>query len=273
MHCKILFIIGCILLGTPVSMAQPGSYPVGARAIGMGHTSLVNKDFWAVCNNQAAAAYITGIELAVFMENRYLIKEMNRIVIGGAFGIGKGGIFANVDHFGDHAYSEMKAGAGYALQLGEHFAAGLQLDYLRMSIGEGYGSYHAFTFEGGIYAMITDKISLGIHCFNPVNAGWTHSKEKLPVIIRGGIGFRPEASISISAEVLKSTAEAAVIAAGCEYRYRDKFFIRAGITSGPARYTFGAGFKLKKLMIDIASSVHSFLGYSPQLSIIYIVKE
>ncbi len=273
MRCKKLFINGFVLLSTFISLAQPGDYPLGARAIAMGHTGLVNKDLWGVCNNQATVAYLSGVEFGMFMENRYLIKEMNRIVIGTAIELGKGGLFASVDHFGDHHYSEMKAGAGYALQFGEHFSAGLQLDYLRMAIGEGYGSYHAFTFEGGIYASITDKLSLGIHCFNPIHAGWINTKERLPITIRGGLGFRPEPSITICAEVRKSTAGAAIIAAGCEYRYMDKFFIRAGISSGAARYTFGAGIKLKKLMIDIASSIHSFLGYSPQLSITYSLKQ
>lgn len=268
---KNLFMLSLIMLlsGTNAK-AQAFTYPLGARAIGMGHNSLLIKDYWATFNNQAAAAFLSGIHAGVFMENRFLLDETNRIALGVSVPVKKGSLFVNADHFGGKLYSELKTGAGYAMHFGEHFSAGLQLDYLRVAISEGYGSYHAFTFEGGIHVSITEKLSLGFHIFNPLHVKWSGtSNEYIPVTIRAGLGFRPEASLTICTEIMKSTADAAVISAGCEYRYKSRFFIRAGITSGPARYAFGAGFRLKKLMIDIASSVHSYLGYSPQLSFTY----
>lgn len=268
---KNLFMLSLIMLlsGTNAK-AQAFTYPLGARAIGMGHNSLVLKDSWATFNNQAAAAFLSGIHAGVFMENRFLLAELNRIALGVSFPVKKGSLFVNADHFGGTLYSELKAGAGYAMHFGEHFAAGLQLDYLRIAISEGYGNHHAFTFEGGIHVSITEKLSLGFHIFNPLHVKWSGSSdEHIPVRIRAGLGFKPEASLTICAEIMKSTVDAAIISAGCEYRYQSRFFIRAGITSGPARYTFGAGFRLKKLVIDIASSVHSYLGYSPQLSFTY----
>ena len=80
--------------------------------------------------------------------------------------------------------------------------------------------------------MITDKFSMAVHCFNPVHAEWGGSDEHIPVSIRGGLAFRPEKSISICAEILKSTSRAAVISAGCEYRYKEKFIFRMGVGSG-----------------------------------------
>ncbi|HSG68149.1 MAG TPA: hypothetical protein VK994_05535, partial [Bacteroidales bacterium] len=57
--------------------------------------------------------------------------------------------------------------------------------------------------------------------------------------------------------------------AGAEYYFADRFFMRAGITTGPSKYSFGAGMKVNKLVIDISSSIHEWLGYSPQLSFTY----
>jgi hypothetical protein len=238
----------------------------------MGHCGIVNKDIWGVYHNQALMAYQSGLEFGLALENRYLLQEMNRISISTAMELGRGGLFACLDHFGGQLYSEMKAGAGYALQIGSHFSAGLQIDYLRMAIGDGYGSEHAFTFEGGILFRISDKFTFGFHCFNPVHVAWIGSPEKIPAVIRAGFGFSPESSINIYGEILKSTISSAVISAGCEYRFKEKFFMRAGVSSGPARLTFGGGFKLKKFTIDIASSMHSYLGYSPQISLSYSTK-
>jgi len=269
---KILFITWIIILLSIGVISQPLSSPVGARAVAIGHCSVVSKDIWGVFNNPAALAFQTGMEFGLALENRFLLKEMNRITLGASAQLGHGALSAGIEHFGDQYYGEMKASAGYALQIGKQFSAGLQLNYLRMAIGDGYGNFQAFTFEGGLLAMISDKLSIGIHCFNPIHVKWIGTTEHIPLSFKGGFGFRPEKSIMICAEILKSTATAAVFSAGCEYRYRDKFIIRTGITSGPARITFGVGFKLKKLVIDIASSLHSYLGYSPQLSLIYTAK-
>lgn len=264
-----LFMVCLLIPCMNMLNAQTEASVVGARAIGMGHNSLVNKDLWSISNNQASAAYLMQITAGVFAENRYMLQEMNRIVLGVFIPVTKGGLFLDIDHFGGDIYAEMKIGAGYARQMGKHFSFGLQLDYLRMTIGEAYGSSQALTFEAGIMAEITEILSMGIHIFNPIHTSWMGAAEPIPVTIRAGIGVRPEPSLNICAEILKSTASKAVISVGCEYRLRERFFVRAGIGSGPARYTFGAGMKIRSLMINIASSVNAYLGYSPQISFIY----
>jgi len=263
---KQLFIKLCLLLGSLPCISQSMLTSVGAKAAAMGSCSVSECDTWGIFNNQAAMAYQGGFSLGVAFEDRYLLKETGRISLCSSIKAGRGNLFAGIDHFGDLFYSEMKAGAGYALQLGEKVAAGLQLDYMRMAIGEGYGSYHAFTLEGGLMAFPSEKVTLGVHCFNPVCAGWLGTAEKLPVMIRAGGSYTPEESISISAEIKKSTAEKAILSVGCEYRYKDQFFIRAGISSRITSISFGAGYRRKSMGIDIAASWHSYLGFSPQLS-------
>lgn len=241
----------------------------GARAIGMGYTAVANKDVWAVINNQGAAASQKVFKAGIFMENQFLLSDMNRISLGLFLPLYKGGLCASIEHFGGDAYSEMKAGLGYAIRLGEYLSAGLQLDYMRLYIGEGHGSYQAISFEGGLLATISKSITLGVHCFNPIATHWSESNERIPLIFKAGLSVKANASILINAEVVKSNLNKATFMAGFEYRFHEKFFIRTGITSGPARYTFGAGFRSRRLIIDIASSVHSYLGYSPQLSFTY----
>ncbi len=260
---------GCLLLAAISLYPQAGNYPLGARAMGTGHCSLVHRDLWGVFNNQATVVYSGGPAIGVFAENRFLLKEMNRIAVGGLLKAGKGKLLAGLDHFGGFAFSEMKAGIGYAMPFGKNFAAGLQIDYLRIAVGEGYPARHALTFEGGIYARITEKLELGMHIFNPLRVKWIATPEHLPLVFRGGMGFRPDASLSMFAEIHKASDHQAVFAAGCEYIYHEKFHVRAGITTGEARYTFGIGIRIKQMWLDLASSMHTYLGYSPQLSFTY----
>ena len=264
-----LFISACILSLNISANGQATSTPVGARAVAAGYTSLTAENLWASSNNQAATAYFNKFQAGLYFENHYLLDEMNRIAMGVFFPFNKGGISLCVDHFGGSLYSEMKAGLGFALPMGDNFSAGVQLDYMRMAIGEGYDSYHALTFEAGVLARITDDIKIGLHVFNPIHQKWTKTEEHIPVLIRAGIAVRPEKSLELYAEVHKSTSNPAIICGGAEYHFREKFFMRMGITSGPARYTFGVGFSINRIFLDISSSVHSWLGYSPQLSFTY----
>jgi hypothetical protein len=167
----------------------------------------------------------------------------------------------------------MKAGTGYALRLGGIVDAGLQLDLLRMGIGEGYGAWYAATFEGGIIVRPHRKVSAGVHCFNPLHVKWIGTSERIPAKLTAGLCFQPERSIILCAEIIKSSLYRATVSVGCEYRYQDKFYIRAGIRSYPSALTFGAGFKLKQVSIDIASGVSTYLGISPCISITYSPKK
>lgn len=253
--------------------AQVPGYTAGARAAGMGLTGTGLQDFWAIFNNQAGAAAQESFSAGVYMENPYMLGDLRRIAAGLLWPAGGGSLFINACHSGGNLYSEMKAGVGYARAFGKHFSAGLQLDYLHMGIGEGYGHFHALTFEGGMMACLGEKLVIGMHAFNPAGVGWNKTEERIPVHFITGMAYAPDPSLTLCAEIGKSTAGAALFAAGCEYSYHERFFIRAGISSGPARYSFGAGIVWKNLIIDIASSVHSYLGYSPQLSFTWLKKQ
>ena len=83
----------------------------------------------------------------------------------------------------------------------------------------------------------------------------------------------PEKTFTICAEFMKNTMHKACMAAGCEYRYHNKFTFRAGIKSFPYVLTFGAGLKLGQLTLDIASGLHTYLGFSPSISFTYSSKQ
>jgi hypothetical protein len=263
-----LFILLAILGIPSILSAQPNS-TAGAGAIACGSCSVARRDFWAVCNNQAAVSFSNQLSLGVFTENKFLIDELNRVVVATIIPLKGARLIMNADQFGGRNFFSLKAGLGCALQFGNHFSASIQLDYMNMAIGEGYGTYHAITFEAGLFTNLTEKISMGIHIFNPVLVRWIGTTEIIPAQIKGGLRFKPEPSLRLFAELDKSTGNPVRICSGAEYCFKEKFFIRAGITSGVVRYAFGAGIRLKRMLIDFSSSVHSWLGYSPQISFTY----
>lgn len=254
------------------ALTQSLDYPLGARSIGMGNCSLTKQDSWGCFNNQAAVSRLENISTVLFFENKHLLPDLNRTALGVIVPLKRGGLMASIDHFGGGLYSETKAGIGYSIPFGEHFSTGIKLDYMLMAIGEGHGNYHSVTFEAGILALLNEKLSFAVHVFNPIIAGWQTTEEKIQVMFRAGLSFDPEPELSLHIEIHKSNTQKAVCCFGTEYHFRKKFFIRAGITTGPASYSFGAGYRMKRLQVDIASSIHRWLGYSPQVSFTYNFK-
>lgn len=263
-----LFIL-LIALSLPSIIRSQWTYPAGAGAVATGFTSAARNDFWAVCNNQAAISFTDQFSAGVYTENKYLIDEMNRVVVAAIIPLSGPRLLVSADHLGGTEFSQLKAGAGCAMQFGRHFSVSMQLDYLNMTIGSGYGTYHAITFETGLFTNLTEKLALGMHIFNPVLVKWNGTSEIIPAKIRGGIRFRPEPSLRLYAEIDKSTGAPARLYCGAEYCFKERFYIRAGVTSGVVRYSFGGGIRLKRMFIDISSTVHSWLGYSPQVSFTY----
>ena len=266
---RYLFIIILACAHHSSTFSQQLNTPAGASAAGAGYCSTTSGGIWGIFNNQAATASIKGLHAGVGMENRFLIKELKRVYTGIGHSLKKGCLFAGVDHFGGPLYSEMKVGAGYALKLGRYVDAGIKADMLRMHIGEGFGSWYAFTFEGGMIISFPNTLTIGIHCFNPLHVKWIGTAEHIAAGLQAGVSYRPEKSIILRGEFIKSTQYTAGIALGCEYHYRDRIFFRAGFKSNPSIITFGAGLKFGRLILDIASGLHAYLGVSPTISITY----
>ncbi|MEJ2596062.1 MAG: hypothetical protein P8100_13285 [bacterium] len=129
----LLILSGCLRAG--------GLYfPSGARQAGMGRCSVSLADFWSVQNNPAGIAGSDRFQAGIFYENRYLLAGLGLKNIAVICPVPLGTLGLTISHFGSGLYSDMKAGLGFARSFGPKFRAGLQLDYLLTSIGDGYGS-------------------------------------------------------------------------------------------------------------------------------------
>ena len=75
--------------------------------------------------------------------------------------------------------------------------------------------------------------------------------------------------VLVSVEAEKDADYKPVIRGGLEYRPLPGFYLRAGAASNPGLIAFGFGIVMKKLRLDIASSFHSQLGFSPSVGLQY----
>jgi hypothetical protein len=155
---------------------------------------------------------------------------------------------------------------------------------LHTKIAEDYGSSDVFTFELGVLSHLSDNFTIACHVFNPIGVKLNKdSDEKLPVIIKLGASYNISNKLLIALETEKDLEFKPLIRGGIEYQIIEQAIVRIGYSTLPSTsgsdnfsiasvYTFGFGLNLTKYIINISSSVHQVLGWSPQVSMIYKFK-
>lgn len=251
-----------------------GEYKIiGARAVSLGHCSVSIADSWSAFNNQAGLAQLKSTSAGIYYENRFLVKELGLSAASFNMPLKQGTIALSVTHFGFEAWNENKFGFAYARAFGNKLSIGAQLDYLVISQEESYKTLNFITFEVGMILEVSGKFNLGIHAYNPINAGISEfTDEKCPGTFRLGTLYKASGQFHVLAEVEKSTDSDPILRAGIEYEVLPATFIRTGISTEPSFWSFGAGTTFKRYTIDISSSFHAVLGFSPQISVTYKFK-
>jgi hypothetical protein len=184
----------------------------------------------------------------------------------------KAGTFAlSGDVFGYSLYNEKKAGIAFAKKLGEKFSAGVQLDYLNTFINDDYyGSHTTFAVEAGLLAEPLKNFKIGLHAYNLSRAKLAqYANEKIPTIFRLGASYKFSGKLLWSIEEEKDIDQKAVFKSGLEYHVVDALWLRGGVASNPTLFSFGFGLKMGNLLLDIASTYHQVLGFSPAVSLTY----
>ena len=266
-------IVLCAVLSsymTDVCHAGGDNYPLGARSAGMATASVVLTDIWSSANNQAGLGYLERPAATVFYENRLNVKSLS--VQSGAFAVPvqTTTIGVNYRYFGYSKYNDSKFGLAVGKKIGEKFALGVQMDYFHTHIADDYGNYGVLCGEVGLLCEPVEHLFVGAHLFNVSQSKQKVSlDERIPTIMRFGIGYVIQDKATISVETEKNLRMDAVFKAGLEYCPVGEMYLRCGMSTGYMyQYAFGLGYSWKYFTIDMAFSHHKFFGYSPHISLI-----
>ncbi len=260
---RILLLILSIVI--PISAGAAVNFPLGARFAGMANSCVVMQDIWCVAHNQAGLAYLPNATLSAYHENRFFIKEYNLSALAIAVPTKPGTFAVSYSFFGYSKYHEAKAGLAYSKSFGEKLSCGIQLDYFSKFIQNEYGRGRSVAVEGGILYQPVKNFYAAFHVFNPNGSKISeYNNERLPTIVRFGLGYHFKQKVTLVAETEKQTHIKAYYKFGMEYAACKTFFFRAGISNNPLyAYSFGFGMVMKKIIFDIASSYHQVLGFTP----------
>jgi len=255
-----------------LGFSQNGPSPIaGARGAGMGNAALTFTDIHSIFANQAGLAFLKRASATTASERRFNLSDLSSFVAGLAIPTRSGTFGLGVHYFGFSAFNEQKIGLAYARKLLKTFSIGVQFDYLNTKIAE-YGNKGVFTFELGLLMRISKNIRLATHLFNPARTKLNEG-ENLPTVFSFGGAYRPSEKVVLVVELEKEISFSARVKAGIEYQVQERVYLRTGISTEPTQASFGLGFKIKDgLKIDVASSYHQVLGYSPSAGLSFQFK-
>lgn len=252
--------------------AANDNYPYGGRQAAMGNAAVALYDFWAISHNQAGLAKLTRPAGGFYFENRYLVKEMGLGAAAFALPTNSGVFGLSVSYFGYAQYHESKIGLAYARSFGEKLSVGMQFNYMYSFVGGDYNNAAGnVSIEAGMIYELLPGLNIGAHIFNPTRAKLASVDnlydEYIPTIFRFGMAYSFSDKVILSLETEKDIERKPAFKAGIEYQVINHLFIRGGIGTNPTQNAFGFGFQTGSFTIDLSTSFHHVLGYSPQISI------
>lgn len=259
-----------------LTFSNNGNDPAGARQAGMANAALTFTDIWSSFHNQAGLGYVQGFTGGAFYESRFLVDGLAFAGFAAAMPLGKGAIGLNYSNFGYSVYNEGKLGLAYGMKLADRFSMGVQINYQNTTIAAAdYGSRGVLTAEVGFRMEVSDNVTVAAHLFNPSrttlidNSDLSIPDEKIPTVIRLGAGYQISEDVLFAGEVEKDIDQNALFRGGIEYQPADILYLRVGASTEPNLFSFGMGLKFEGFQFDLATSYHSLLGYSPQVSLTY----
>lgn len=262
MKTKILLLLLFICKPDMLS-AQSLRYSLAQPYISLSAYSIHQNDPLSFTGNQAALAGTKHAGMGVFGERRFMLKETSVYTLGAALPTRLGNFGIQVNFAGFKNFRENKIGLAYARKLGKLVDVGVQFNYYGYNIPS-YGKASTINFEIGAIFHLTDKLNAGVHVYNPVGGklGKT-SEEKLASAYKIGLGYDASDKFFICSEIIKEEDKAVNVIAGLQYQFVKQFFAKAGFISESGSAYAGAGVSWKNLRLDISSSYHPQLGFSP----------
>lgn len=242
----------------------------GGRAAAMGGTAVCEQSIWALHNNPAGLATLQGWHGGLYYENQWLLKETAFKSGGLAKNIAGIGCFGlSVCQYGWSQFSENLFSIAYARDFGPYLQMGLRADWIWLHLGEAYPDRNIPGFELGVQSQVTEKLRLGASLFNPLNSQLkTLNEDALPIVMVMGLSYQFTEDFIGQLEVEKDSQRAGVrIGGGLEYMLFERFSFRAGAQHNPNILSFGVGYWVRKIQVDVAAQLHQELGASIQMGI------
>jgi hypothetical protein len=251
--------------------AQNGRQIFGARAAGLGNTTSLLSDGWAVFNNPGGLAEAKDTR-ALFGYQLYdRLEGLSTFGAGWIQPSAAGTFGLAAFHFGDDLYNESNLSLTAANTFGIASLGG-RINYLQYNV-DGFGRKGLMVVDFGGIATLTPLIKVGMYVTNLTQTRLSEFEdERIPTLMRAGVAFLPSSQVSLMAEVEKDILYRPVTKIGLEYTIVNQVHLRTGVQVTPFQGSFGLGYHGNRLGFDYAIQHTQNLGYLHQIGVALKIK-
>jgi len=268
-----ILLLSLLIINSKLLVAQSLRYSLAQPYISLSAYSSKQNDPLSFTGNQAALVQSKSAGMGVFGERRFLLSETSVYTLGASLPTRLGNFGIQLNYAGFKNFNENKIGLAYARKLGKLLDVGVQFNYYGYRI-PAYGNASTINFEIGAMLHLSDRFNAGIHVYNPVGGKIGKRKEeKLASAYKFGLGYDASDNFFISSEIIKEEDKPVNVIAGLQYHFAKQFFAKAGFISESTTAYAGGGVAWKNLRLDVSSSYHPQLGFSPGLLLIMNFKQ
>jgi hypothetical protein len=245
--------------------------PMGAGSVGMGMTAVsATQTSWAVFNNPALMSTETGtvsfyaFRYAGFAELTDMAAAVSIPTRAGTFGVG-------AHRYGFDLFSENRFLAGWKYRF-EQLHFGVAATWHHIVQGGGYGSAGALGVDIGFAADLLPVLRFGARATNinqPAYGGSNNGSvnEYLPRELAAELTLKASDMLTLAAGLVKDVRFPLSVRSGIQFEPVTSLAIRAGFTTEPGTWSFGAGYTFSRFGVNLAMQQHDPLGLSPAMDI------
>ncbi len=228
-------------------------------------------DEFSLMQNPAGTAQLNNCSLGITFENNYLSKVLSRQLIVAVLPTKKYGVPSfGYSQFGYHLYQERDLFFGWSRAFSEKFSMGMNLQYSGIKLGDDLGKSVILKITTGMQIKLTPSLQLGVIVNNPLRPVISsYNKERSAASFFTGLKYQFSKKVITYVQADQYSERNPTLRVAMEYIPIENFFLRGGLLISPFSESFGFGFILHSFKIDLASSYHPQLGFSPTFSMVY----
>ena len=264
-----LFCLFVFIGAFQIAFAQPIFDPIGAKSWSLGGCSTAESNIFSCSNNMASSTEIKSIQVGIYNQTRFGIKQLNAINTCLMFSKKWLQIGVSINHFGYEKFNQQNMSIGIAKKLNNSFSLGITLNYITINIAE---QENTGAFAGSLSAFFkaNKNLQFGLLIFNPTQSKYNiNSHGNVITFGRIGVKYLINKNVYLTADADKTLAQTLILRSGINYALHPNFELSLGYANNPNYITFGFSTKLKQFDLLFASSFHQTLGLTPHLGMVF----
>ncbi|MDI1234052.1 MAG: hypothetical protein PSX81_07215 [bacterium] len=243
---------------------------IGAETAALGGIGFMS-NYHSSSNHHALMPWLEKPGIACSMANYWGVKNLNQFNCSGVVPYKTFGYGFGLYNFGNADYAEQGVQLSVAHAFHKRLSVGLGANYNSFRIAN-YGHKSVFLIDASLAAKVNDKVMLAFKVFNPYRAKLNdYADERIQTVYSVGLQYKINAQVKSFVQLEKANAFQPNLKLGIDYSPKSFYHLRFGFSSIQPQFSFGAGFKHKKVVIDFASTIHPMLGINSQLSFAYAI--